>query len=130
MGVFGGNGCCFGVGCVYLFHGVFNEPVLLHEGVENGLRDLCLFGSGRSPELIKTNVEPFVYLSVDCVKPSRNSIMDVRGKANEGKEEQGGTHLSQICCGVVFSLNAFVSVAVPYSSVPQMYNTLYLRRRQ
>lgn len=39
-------------------------------------------------------------------------------------------YLSQICCGVNFSSKAFVSVAVPYSSVPLMYNVFHPRNRQ
>lgn len=39
-------------------------------------------------------------------------------------------YLSQICCGVSPSSKAFVSVAVPYSSVPQIYNVLLLHNRE
>lgn len=73
-------------------------------------------------KFIKTYVEPIVDLLMNSMV-STNFILKFRNMMIYIQiiiEKERNSYLSQICLGEQFSSKALVSVAVPYSSVPQM----------
>lgn len=57
---------------LYLLHGVFCEPIVFHQLLENCLADFSLLGRGCPSKLVKLYVKPFVNLTMDSMIPIFN----------------------------------------------------------
>ena len=55
---------------LYLLHGIFCEPIVFHQFMENSLAYFCLLRRGRSSKLVKFYVKPLVNLVMDSMVPA------------------------------------------------------------
>lgn len=112
------------------------KPIVLQKLQENFMANLCLLISRCASKMIKTNVEPVVYILVNGMisiyKQTNQTLILRNNKLLQiiVRKSLNLTNLSQISLGEQFSSIALVSVAVPYSSVPHIYIALYPLNRQ